>query len=341
KRHRYRKYLIDRLTLPQSRESWLRNLFGETSAQELQATSLEIVAEYSKQRHSLFPSEWAALCESLHTAFTAARSHRPFNWRHPETLRRLLDTVKLLSEREWPNGTFIRVASLEVGLGDKGLEDHKRSYEAGLTRLFGTTVSMKDLGLVTGDSQVELHGPLRLHFPDGSTQDFENLTQVILSAADLARCTSISTTAERLLTIENRKTTFRQYAAANQDRRTLIATTSFPTPAFRDLLEKLPPDLPHYHFGDTDPAGWHILLKLREATPRAVKAFQMQWRPSATPVPLTPYDHKLLEKLLSAPLLADVIHEIRTIAERGDRGDYVQETLGAPASSGWPFAIHP
>lgn len=338
KHDRGRKDEVYRLELPFLQEVWLRDLFGGIPAQELQARSLAIVAEYSDGGHERFTEEWTALCESLQAAFTAARTLRPFNWRHPETLRRMLGTVKGLSERQWPVGTFIRVASVEIGLGDKGLEHHKRSYEAGLTRMFGTAVSMKDLGFATGDSQVDLHGPLRLHFPDGSMQDFENLTQVIISAADLVRCTSISTTAERLLTIENRKTTFRQYAAANQDRRTLIATTSFPTPAFRDLLEKLPANLPHHHFGDTDPAGWHILLKLREATPREVAAFQMKWRPAVAPIPLTPYDHKLLEKLLSAPLLSDVRGEIRTIAESGDRGDFVQETLGPPTSSGWPFA---
>ena len=161
---------------------------------------------------------------------------------------------------------------------------------------------------------------------------------MLISAADLARCSSISTTAERLLSIENRKTTFRQYATANRDRRTLIATTSFPTPAFRVLLERLPCRLPHHHFGDTDPAGWHILLKLREATSRHVLPFQMKWRPASAPSPLTPYDQKLLEKLLSTPLLSDVSDEIRIIAERGDRGELEQETLGPPASGGWPFA---
>ncbi len=52
------------------------------------------------------------------------------------------------------------------------------------------------------------------------------------------------TTADRILSIENRKTTFRQYAAANHDRRTLIIATSFPSPALRTLLDKLPPELP-------------------------------------------------------------------------------------------------
>ena len=337
KRHRYRKYLIERVTLPLASEPWLVERFGGTAGEVLLAESLKVVSAFSRLGHSRFPDEWIALCESLRAAFSEGRSLRPFHWSNPETLRHLLDVVKKLSLREWSAGTFIRAASVEVGLDSKGLERHQRTFESGLTTLFGAEMSMKSLGFVSGESHVELHGPVCLHFPDGSTHDFDGLTQILISAADLARCSSISTTAERLLSIENRKTTFRQYAAANLDRRTLIAATSFPSPAFRELLEKLPVLLPHYHFGDTDPAGWHILLKLRESAPRWVKAYQMKWRPASMPCPLTPYDFKLLEQILEAPLLSDVREEIRIIRERGDRGDFEQETLGPPASGGWPF----
>lgn len=335
KRHRYRKYLIERVTLPLASEAWLIGRFGGTASGDLQAKSLEIVAEFSG--HSRFPAEWAALCDSLRVAFSQGRSLRPFYWSHPEALRRLLEVVGKLTEREWPAGTLIREASVDIGLDSKELERHQRTFESGLARLFGAETSLKSLGLAGGDSHVELHGPVCLHFPDGSVHDFDGLTNVLISAADLERCASVSTTAERLLSIENRKTTFRQYAAANVERRTLIAATSFPTTAFRNLLEKLPDSLPHHHFGDTDPAGWHILLKLREATSRPVAAFKMKWRPALRPRPLTPYDCKLLEKLLEAPGLADVRDEIRIIAERKDRGDFEQETLGPPASERWPF----
>ena len=337
KRHRYRKYLIERITLPLASEPWLLERFGGTAGRVLLEMSLEIIAEFSRCGHSCFANEWANLCNNLRAAFVEGRSLRPFNWHHPETLRQLLDGIKKLSEREWPPGTLIRAASVDIGLESKQLERHQRTFESGLTRLFSTEVSFKSLGLVAGDSHVELHGPVCLHFPDGSMHDFDGLTNVLISAADLARCSSISTSAKRLLSIENRKTTFRQYAAANHERGTLIAATSFPTPAFRELLEKLPSALPHSHFGDTDPAGWHILLKLREATTRPVEAYQMKWRPSSRQSPLTPFDCKLLDRLLAAPLLSDVREEIRLVGERGDRGNFEQETLGPPASGGWPF----
>lgn len=335
KRHRYRKYLIERVTLPLASEPWLIERFGGTAGADLQAYSLEIVAGFSG--HSRFPLEWAALCESLRVAFSQGRSLRPFGWSHPEALRHLLLVVKMLTEREWPAGTLIRAASVELGLDSKELERHQRTFESGLARLFGAETSLKSLGLAAGDSHVELHGPVCLHFPDGSVHDFDGLANVLISAADLARCCSISTTAERLLSIENRKTTFRQYAAANHERRSLIAATSFPTPAFRELLGKLPISLPHHHFGDTDPAGWQILLKLREATGRPVEAFRMRWRAGERPSPLTPFDLKLLPNLLASPLLADLRSEIAAIVERQDRGDFEQETWGPPEPGSWPF----
>jgi hypothetical protein len=329
KRHRYRKYLIERIVLPIASETWLLEKFGGVRGEDLQAQSLDILAGFSKRGHSRFSDEWADFCESLRLAFSAGRPVPPFRWRHPESLSRLLEITARLSETDWPAGTWIRAASVELGLDSKALERHQRTYESALSRLFNTSISLKSLGLATGTSHVELHGPICLHFPDGSSHDFGGLDHVLISAADLSRCVSISTTADRLLSIENRKTTFPQYAAANLDRRTLIAASSFPTPAFRELLEKLPATLPHYHFGDTDPAGWHILLKLREAGPRHVKAFQMKWRSASKPQPLTPYDRGLLDRLLTAPLLADVRNEIQEIVDHQDRGDFEQETLGA------------
>ena len=337
KRHPYRTYLIERITLPRAQEAWLRENFGGTASHVLQATSLAIVAEFARCGHPRFPNEWAALCEALRQAFANARSLRPFTWRHPATLKNLLDSVLKLSARDWPPTTLIREASVAIGRDSKVLERHQRTFEAGLARLFGTAMPLKSLGFVGGESHVELHGPVCLHFADGRIHDFDGLAHVLISEADLVRCAAISTTAAQFLTIENRKTTFRQFAAANHDRSTLIAATSFPTPAFRMLLEKLPPALPHHHFGDTDPAGWHILLKLREATARPVLTFHMAWRPAASPSPLTPYDRQLLPRLLAAPQLADVRTELQAIAEHNDRGDFEQETLGPPTAAGWPF----
>ncbi|MDE0836940.1 MAG: DUF2220 family protein [Akkermansiaceae bacterium] len=193
---------------------------------------------------------------------------------------------------------------------------------------------MKSLGLAEGDTHVELSGVFQLNFPDGCAQKIENLRIAKIDTSDIFRCESISTDATEFLTIENRKTTFRQFAAANADSSRLIATTSFPSPTFREFLEKLPPGITHSHFGDTDPAGWHILLKLREATSLPVHSFRMKWRPGITPVALTGYDRKLLPKLLCSVLLADVRDEISAILSHDDKGDYEQETLDVSGAAG-------
>lgn len=327
KRHRYRHYLIERITLPLDQEPWLIARFDGISGEELQARSLSIVNDFANRTHPRFPELWKSLCALLTTAFHGSRSPRPFSWKQPAALETILDAVFRLSEIDWPPGTLIRAASVDIGHDSKWLERHRRTCESGLSRLLGEETTLRSLGLVDGDASVELSGPVCLHFSDGTHHDFDGLTHPILSAADLERCVSISTTAERLLSIENRKTTFRQYAAANNDGRMLLATTSFPTPAFRTFLAKLPPDLPLAHFGDTDPSGWHILLKLREAAGRPVAAHRMDWRPGATSNPLTPHDRSLLKRLLTNPLLSDVREQLETIVTADDRGDYEQETL--------------
>lgn len=87
------------------------------------------------------------------------------------------------------------------------------------------------------------------------------------------------------------------------------------------------PPLPLFHFGDIDPAGFHILAKLRAIAPRSVTPWLMHRRICKQPVPLTEYDRKLLPKLLADPLLKDVHPLLLQIQESGDKGDYEQETL--------------
>lgn len=243
-----------------------------------------------------------------------------------------------LTSHPWPDFTPIRAASVAIGLDSKALERNRRTFEKALTLLFKNETTFRSLGFVSGAAMVPISGPLTLHYHDGESQICGSFSDIYaISAVEIARCTAISTTATRLLTIENQKTTLRQFAAANCDRATLLIATSFPTPALCELLEKLPASLPHHHFGDTDPAGWHILLKLRQATLRPVQPFHMKWRMAGHPSPLTAYDRALLPKLLSEPALTDVRAEIALISKREDRGDFEQESLGPPDLPNWPF----
>ncbi len=326
-RHRYRRHNIEKISLPVENETWWIALFGGTPAREIIGHSFAILRDFLSTPHPVFPEEWECLLERLYVEFTAGRSPHPLKWTEPEKLRETLEICLHLTSREWEPGTLIRQASVEIGLGSKGLEERRAGVESALALLFGEACELKSLGLADGDTHVELSGRFLLHFPDGSHQEIDNLHIAKIDTSDIFRCERISTPATELLTIENRKTTFRQYAAANRDGSRLIATTSFPTPTFREFLRKLPESITHSHFGDTDPAGWHILLKLREAAPRPVHTYRMKWRVGKSPTPLGAYDRKLLPKLLTAHLLADVREEIAAILHHNDKGDYEQETL--------------
>ena len=63
KRHRYRKYLIERITLPLGQETWLQGLFGGIPSIDLQAASLEIVTGFFPTRTSAVSGRMGgALC---------------------------------------------------------------------------------------------------------------------------------------------------------------------------------------------------------------------------------------------------------------------------------------
>jgi len=333
----HRTKIIDRITLPLDQEQWLCDRFDTARAVALLEKSLRILDAQALLHHPVFHEEWERLISQLREKFRTGKSLRPFFWNYPDRLATILDRLYQITARSWPLGTLIRDASVQLGMDSKGLDQHRRIIEGGLSRLFGSPVDLKSLGLVSEDSYVELSGNLTLHFKDGNSQNYDSIRYTVIHASDLARCSHITTPATRLLTIENKKTTFRQFSAANEDRNTLLATTSFPTSAFIDLLKKLPTSLEHHHFGDTDPAGWLILQKLRLATSRPVLPFHMKWRPAAIPIPCTGYDAGLLPKLLADERLIDVRNEIFVISEQNDRGDFEQETLGAPCLPGWPF----
>jgi hypothetical protein len=335
KRHRFRRYLIERITLPAASEAWLRGTFGSLDPTVLKNQAMGVILRASA-RHTRWPVEWKTLLLRLHEAFGSDRNVRPFSWQRPEQLQLLLQILRHLSAGEW-TGVPIRSASVALGLDSKALERHRRTLEAGLSLMFGSATTLESLGLVTNDSMVRIHGPLLLVFDDGR-QVIDSLGgPYSLSVADLQRAREVRTSADRILTVENSKTTFRQLAAADPEGRTLIVASSFPTSAVRELLAKLPPDLPHHHFGDTDPSGWLILKKLREASPRPVLPFRMKWRPGRTLQPLTPRDELLLADLLQAPEMADCRGEIARMAAARERGDFEQESLGPPDLPGWPF----
>jgi hypothetical protein len=95
------------------------------------------------------------------------------------------------------------------------------------------------------------------------------------------------------------------------------------------LLKKLPLPLPHWHFGDTDPAGYFILLKLRQLTARPVQLWSMDWRDAPASPSLTTYDRRTLTALLVAHEMSDCHAFLLTMQSTGRKGAWEQESRGA------------
>lgn len=337
-RRKGRAYLIEAIELPVGSEAWLHSLFGSETAAELQQRSRAIVNGWSSRKHPLLPELWSELSQRLGDAIAATRILGPFPWRDPDRLDALLTLVFQLTGREWAEGTLIRDASTALGYESKWLEAQETVAVRALHLLFGRETPLERIGIQSSNSVLHFSGPLTLHFADGTQHVTEALRfESSLPIAELDRSASITTTAERLLTVENRKTTFLQLARADATRTTLIVATSFPSEAVRRLLEKLPLELPHYHFGDTDPAGWDILRQLRSLSPRPVMPYLMNWRPGDTSRALTVREHQLLARLVEDPRMADCLSQLETMRAAGKCGLFEQESLGAPDLRSWPF----
>jgi len=306
-------------------------------AGQLQQQSLAMVEAAKAVPHARYPQLWSRWCESMGKAFHEGRTLRPLTWKQPEKVGAMLGIVRRLTERDWPPGISIRLVGSEVVQDSKMLEDSQGFVEACLTSLFGNVTSLQSLGITGSASHVWAGGPMVLHFENGSELDHASSQgRYSIDHVDLVRAREITTTALRLLTVENLKATFRDLVAANVDRSTLIVFSSFPSEAMKLLLAKLPAGLPHYHFGDTDPSGWHILLKLREASPRPVLPLHMRWRAGRKASPLTEHDKKVLPMLLASPLMSDCRQELQMMIDKADRGDFEQESFGMPGVN-WPF----
>ncbi len=335
-RLRGRPHLVLKIEVPLESEAWLHARFGTQPGADAQQQSLAVVQRWAARKHPLLQEIWNELAWRLETEFRIPRAMEPFRWLEADRVDELLALLFQLTSREWPEGTLVRDASTQLGHDSKFIESQQSFTERALELLFGRATSLEALGIQTNNSVLHYCGPLELHFSDHS-KPLDLRFESTLSVAELDRATRITTTAERILTVENHKTTFRQLAHADSARTTLIVASSFPTQAVRRLLEKLPPDLPHHHFGDTDPAGWDILRCLREITARRVLPFHMSWRPCDKSRSLIKRDQQIIARLLADQRMADCHDALRLMRDSGVRGEFEQESLGAPDLQCWPF----
>lgn len=331
-----RPHIVLKIEVPLESEAWLHAQFGSQTGAEAQQAALAVVERFAAKTHPLLPEAWNALLNRLKAEFSLPRAVEPLRWREATRVEELLKLLFDLTAREWPEGTLIRDASTQIGRDSKYLEAQQSFIERALELLLGRETPLEALGIQTSNSVLHYSGPLVLHFADHS-KPLDLRFESTLSVAELERATHITTTAERLLTVENRKTTFLQLAHADATRSTLIVATSFPTQAVKLLLQKLPRELPHHHFGDTDPTGWDILRNLREVSGRDVRPFHMRWRPQPNAPHLTQRDQQILARLQAAARMADCHEALHEMKAAGTKGDFEQESLGRPVLEGWPF----
>lgn len=341
-RHPYRKYRIEKVTVPLDAEAWLAGLFGEKVGSERLERSFAILRQNRARLHLRYPEEWTALCNHIQRSWEAGETCRPFSWRQPDLIEKVFDSLFAVTSKGWQSGTRERIASELLGWGSKGLEKQRAELDAALVLMFGEPFDLESLGLVGTLSRVMVQGALVLHFPDGSAYDTSSLQgPVTVTHADLLRATHATTTAARLLSIENEKSTFADACTANRASDTMLLATSYPTAATVRLLELLPVALPHFHFGDTDASGYAILRTLRQQSPRPVHPFLMAWEDDVASKPLSEHDLRMLPALLESDLLEDCREQLERMKSAGRKGRFEQERYGIPELAAWPFWKQP
>lgn len=338
----YRPYLIERVIVPFNSEKWLRQLFSSQSPDEILNQSLEHVRRASALQHPLFPDSWSDWLKRIEDAFVSGGRIRPLSWRHPVLFGRLLRITFQISAKSWPPDTLVREASVDLGLATKDLERSQRLIEACLASMLGRVATFEMLGIAGSQPRIEIAGQLLLQFANERTQLINELRSSYHLTSDLMIALKAETPAKRVLTVENTKTTLRRIASLNLAKDTLVVACAYPTRGLIRLFELLPADIPVFHFGDTDPAGFLILSKLRQAIKRPVTPFLMARRERNPPTPLTDFDRSVLPNLLADPFLKDVRPHLEAFVTSNDKGDFEQESLGRPRLSLWPFfEFHP
>jgi len=281
-----------------------------------------------------FAEPWAEFCAGRAGAALAWRGMKPFDREALAEGRELLALLPPLLA--WEGRHLVRWASSVLCGRSKFLEQRQRTIEALLAEATaGQAPTYESLGILPVPPGVTFHGPLRLRIGD-EWRDFRGLLgPTTLSGADVERITACEGEARRCLTIEN-ATPFRSLAALHSGE--LLIHTSYPNTATLALLARLQTMAPapeFWHFGDTDPSGFHILADLRERSGIAFHAFHMRFRPGAAHLPLTPRESALVADLIQRmPNEREALEAMRV---SGGKGDFEQESLKPPRHARWPF----
>ena len=316
--------IIHRVRLRPDGESWLFQQIGQLppSAQRQDLATFFHKHAADPVRHA----GWRIWLENLSAMAMAGKSILPFERDDMALNAELLRITSAILT--WPEESLIRYASAVICRDSKRLEALYSRLLQALRAITGDPeTSFESFQILQVPRSVLIHGPLLLELPGGPL-DLGLLTgPVSISRTDLELAREIRSTAKACLTVEN-EGVFRELAKRNPG--ILLVHTSFPGAATRCLLARLPGEISFHHFGDSDPAGFGILRDLREKTGRVIQPVGMEFRPSVNSIPLTDSERKMVERLIGSPSLADVQSVLKTILEYGSKGDFEQESLGAP-----------
>jgi hypothetical protein len=285
-----------------------------------------------------FACAWNNFCIARAEAALCWRGMKPFERNDFVGGRELLTLLPRLLA--WDGRHLVRWASSILCGQSKFLERRQRTIESLLAEATaGIAPSYESLGILPVPPGVTFHGPLRLRIGN-EWRDFRGLHgSASLSGADVERITGCECEASRCLTVEN-ATPYRSLAALHSGE--LLILTSYPNEATLGLiahLKTLPSPPEFWHFGDTDPSGFHILTDLRKRSGIDVRSFSMRYRPSSAAPLLTARERALVLDLISKMPVERAALEAMLAA--GNKGDFEQESLKPPNRSCWPFYDDP
>lgn len=281
-----------------------------------------------------FGRSWTAFCASRADAALNWRGMKPFERGDLSGGRELLALLPRLLA--WEGRHLVRWASSVICGHSKFLERRQKTIESLLAEATaGSAPTYESLGILPVPPGVTFHGPLRLRI-GSEWRDFRDLHgPATLSGADVERITGCECGARRCLTVEN-ATPFRSLAALRSGE--LVIHTSYPNEATLGLLghlKALPSPPEFWHFGDTDPSGFHILADLRERSGIQVRSFYMNFRHSNAAPLLTARERALIEELI--PKMPAERTALEAMHAAGCKGDFEQESLKPPTQPHWPF----
>lgn len=316
-------------------EPWLFAHLGETSPTEERHQLASLFESFTNAEvPAAWQEAWHQWCARLAALAQRGDGIPPFVRTDPAACRELMQvTARVLN---WQQGeSLLRFASCLICGNSKRLKQLENALQKTLSQITdGAIQSLKDMGLIENPRRVLLHGPLRLELSGGMLDLGLLSAPVTLSETDIRLASAIHTTARRALTVEN-ETTFLELSKSGGD--TLLIHTSFPGRAVLALITRLPSEIPLYHFGDTDPAGFDILRDLRERSGRHIEPLHMSLRSKEHSEALTASEVRTLKALLSHPLMHDCHEQLQTMLDAGTKCDFEQETLGVPTLKEWPF----